>query len=196
MEHDGPPKTIETLQDENVTLAKELRQTEIYYKRMVAQRDTAIHKLNIEENTNTNLRFKFVATHKKAERLKEENFELKMKNADLVLALNKATEKNKTLTAQIADLFSAGEETLAGEKTLAISPPSSPIPNSVEKRSKKEGNAVSPPSSPIPNSVEKRSKKEGNGTPEKPDKRTLSNKRASAKRRRSSRRLERLLSTS
>ena len=168
MEHDGPPKTIDTLQDENVTLAKELRQTEIYYKRMVAQRDTAIHKWNKEKNTNANLRFKFVATHKKAKRLEEQNFELKMKNADLVLALNKATEKNKTLTAQITDLFSAGEGSLAD----------------------------SPPSSPIPNSVEKRSKKEGNGTPEKPHKRTLSNKRASAKRRRSSQRLERLLSTS
>ena len=190
MEHDGPPKTIDTLQDENVTLAKELRQTEIYYKRMVAQRDTAIHKWNKEKNTNANLRFKFVATHKKAKRLEEQNFELKMKNADLVLALNKATEKNKTLTAQITDLFSAGEG------SLADSPPSSPIPNSVEKCSKKEGNAVSPPSSPIPNSVEKRSKKEGNGTPEKPHKRTLSNKRVSAKRRRSSQRLERLLSAS
>ena len=98
-----------------------------------------------------------------------------MKNAELILALNKAREKSKTLTAQITDLFSAGEETLVGEETLTVSPPSSPIPNSVEKRNKKEGN----------------------GTPEKPRKRTLSNEQqAIAKRRRSSQRLARLLSTS
>ena len=168
MEHDGPPKTIETLQETNVILAKQLRQTEIYYKRMVAQRDTAIHKLNDEENTNTGLRKKFVAAHKRAERFKEVNFELRMKNADLVLALNKAEEKNKTLTAQIADLFTAGEETLA----------------------------VSPPTSPIPHSVEELSKKEGNGTPEKPHKRALSDKQVSSEKRRCSQRLKILLSTS
>ena len=73
--------------------------------------------------------------------------------------LNKAKEKHKNLTTQITDLFGAGEE------TLAVSPPSSPIPNSVHA-------------------------KEENGTPEKPRKRARSDKQVSAEPRRCSQRLK------
>ena len=158
MDH-GSPKSMTTLLDEQVMLEKELKQTKNYYKRMVKQRDAAIHKLNIEENKNRQLRFKFVAQDKKVKQLDDKIFELKMKNADLVLALNKAQEKHKNLTAQITDLFGAGEE------TLAVSPPSSPVPNSVHA-------------------------KEENGTPEKPRKRARGDKQVSAKTRRCSQRLK------
>ena len=82
--------------------------------------------------------------------------------ADLsTLQVNKHNHchQHKNLTAQITDLFGAGEE------TLAVSPPSSPVPNSVHA-------------------------KEENGTPEKPRKRARSDKQVSAEPRRCSQRLK------
>lgn len=195
MEH-GSPKISNTLQDQNVMLAKKLKQTEGYYKRMVDQRDTATHKLNIVENRNKELRFKFVAENKKVRRLDEKIFELKMKNADMVLALNKAEKKNKALTTKgktlttlkmkNADLLVALNEAekknkhLAaqitdlfdtGEESLDIPTDSHPadISMSSESQTDSESHPVSPPSSPIPKPTGQLIKKE-NGTPEKPRK--------------------------
>ena len=144
-------------------LAKQLKQTEQYYKRMLEQRDNAIHKLDNEQNKSKELRFKFVAQIKKARRLDELIFELKMKNADMVLALNKAEKENKNLTAQIADLFNAGEE------AFDVPTVSQPTDASVSSDSKTDtvSHPVSPPSSPIAKRTGQVIKDE-NGTPQKP----------------------------
>ena len=158
------------LQDENVMLAKQLKQTEQYYKRMLEQRDNAIHKLDNEQNRSKELRFKFVAQIKKARRLDELIFELKMKNADMVLALNKAEKKNKNLTAQIADLFNAGEEAF---DVPSVSQPTDASVSSDSKTDTVSSHPISPPSSPIAKRTGQVIKDE-NGTPQKPRKRLVS----------------------
>ena len=169
MEHRSP-KISKELQDENVMLAKQLKQTEQYYKRMLEQRDNAIHKLDNEQNRSKELRFKFVAQIKKARRLDELIFELKMKNADMVLALNKAEKKNKNLTAQIADLFNAGEEAF---DVPSVSQPTDASVSSDSKTDTVSSHPISPPSSPIAKRTGQVIKDE-NGTPQKPRKRLVS----------------------
>ena len=169
MEHRSP-KISKELQDENVMLAKQLKQTEQYYKRMLEQRDNAIHKLDNEQNRSKELRFKFVAQIKKARRLDELIFELKMKNADMVLALNKAEKKNKNLTAQIADLFNAGEEAF---DVPSVSQPTDASVSSDSKTDTVSSHPISPPSSPIAKRTGQVIK-DKNGTPQKPRKRLVS----------------------
>ena len=169
MEHRSP-KISKELQDENVMLAKQLKQTEQYYKRMLEQRDNAIHKLDNEQNRSKELRFKFVAQIKKARRLDELIFELKMKNADMVLALNKAEKKNKNLTAQIADLFNAGEEAF---DVPSVSQPTDASVSSDSKTDTVSSHPISPPSSPIAKRTGQVIKDE-NGTPQKPRNRLVS----------------------
>ena len=95
-------KTMHSICEENETLHCKLKETMMYYKRMMKNRDDVTHNLKQQLNECKKLRGVIINLRKSISTLKEKNFELRIKNAESVQAAAKWKTQCNLLESQLA----------------------------------------------------------------------------------------------
>ena len=102
-------KTMHSICEENETLHCKLKETMMYYKRMMKNRDDVTHNLKQQLNECKKLRGVIINLRKSISTLKEKNFELRIKNAESVQAAAKWKTQSNLIESQLVATFDAGD---------------------------------------------------------------------------------------
>ena len=102
-------KTMQKICEENETLHCKLKETMMYYKRMMKDRDNVTHKWKQQLKECKKLRGVIINLRKSISKLNERNFELRIKNGESVQAATKWKTKCNLIQSQLEAMFDAGD---------------------------------------------------------------------------------------